>query len=117
MKKKKFGPKEYPMWKQIPAIHPDVWVKEMSTAPYPSKGAWIQGTNTFTGSFGDPKKVYDIFKRLDFVVVLDLFINPTISAFADIVLPIAMFPERNGIKSMGWDRLQSLNKAVQEFVI
>jgi anaerobic selenocysteine-containing dehydrogenase len=110
---KKFGPKEYPLWSMLPIIQPDTWMNAMDQDPCPTKAAWIQGTNTFIGSFADPKRVYNAFKKLDFVVVLEIFNTPTVSAFADIVLPVAMFPERDGVKSLGWDRLQTINKAVE----
>lgn len=112
LKQKKFGVKEYPIWSTLPNIQPDVWIDAMAREPYPTKAAWIQGTNTFTGSFGDPKRVYDVFKRLQFVVLVDLFMTPTAAAFADIILPASMFPEKNGIKWFAWDRLQTLNKAI-----
>jgi anaerobic selenocysteine-containing dehydrogenase len=59
----------------------------------------------------DPKKTYDSMKALDFVVVVDLFHTPTTIAFADIVLPAAAFPERNGIRAVFY-YAQCINQAV-----
>ena len=113
VKQKKIGLKEYPLSYILPGIQPDAWIDAMNQDPPPTRAGWIQGTNTFVGSFADPRRVYSIFKKIEFVVVLDLFNTPTVSAFADIVLPVTMFPERNGVKSFGWDRLQTINKAVE----
>jgi anaerobic selenocysteine-containing dehydrogenase len=47
------------------------------------------------------------------VAVVELFNTPTVSAFADIVLPAAMFPERDGLQSvLLTDRIQTMNRAV-----
>ncbi len=69
--------------------------------PYPVKGAWIQATNTFVCGSADPRRVYEAFKRLDFVCVVDLFMTPTATAFADIVLPSVTYAERDGIATTG----------------
>ena len=45
--------------------------------PYPIKAAWIQGTNPIAGNAAEPKKVYAALRKLDFVVVVDLFMTPT----------------------------------------
>ncbi|MEM1515714.1 MAG: molybdopterin-dependent oxidoreductase [Candidatus Bathyarchaeia archaeon] len=113
-KSKRYGLKEYPLLQfGFRVFQPDVWLEAMFTGkPYQAKAAWIQGTNTIVASFGDPKRVYEAFKKMEFVVVVDFFITPTVAAFADIVLPAAMFPERDCIK-VGWDRVQAINKAVE----
>ncbi len=114
LQKKRLRDEKNPLWEQILVFQPDKWLESMSTGePYMSKGAWIQGTNTIVGSFAGPKKAYEAFKKLEFVAVVDLFMTPTAAAFADIVLPAAMFPEKDSFKSWGWDRLQAINKAVE----
>ncbi|MBW1900820.1 MAG: molybdopterin-dependent oxidoreductase [Deltaproteobacteria bacterium] len=114
LKKKKLWDTKNPLWGDLPIFQPDKWLESMfSGDPYSCKGGWIQGTNTIVGSFAGPRKAYEAFKKLEFVVVTDLFMTPTAAAFADIVLPAAMFPERDSIKTWGWDRMQAINKAVE----
>lgn len=117
-KKKKIGAGMYPLFEysgyQFPAGA--VLTEQLLTdAPYPLKAAWIQTTNTFTCSTADTKRVYEGFRRLDFVVVVDLFMTPTAMAFADIVLPAATYPERDGIgiAAGGSSYVSTINKAIE----
>ncbi|MEM3551340.1 MAG: molybdopterin dinucleotide binding domain-containing protein, partial [Candidatus Bathyarchaeia archaeon] len=68
----------------------------LTEKPYPIKASWIQSTNTFVTE-ANPRRVYQAFKKIGFNVVVDLFITPTIVAFADIVLPAVTYVERDGI--------------------
>jgi len=55
--------------------------------PYPLKAALIFGSNPML-THANSRMVYEGFKKLDFLVVADLFMTPT-AALADIVLPAA----------------------------
>ncbi|MFN3534009.1 MAG: molybdopterin-dependent oxidoreductase, partial [Desulfatiglandales bacterium] len=79
--------------------------------PYPIKGMWIQTCNLLGGVGLDPRKWKDALNRLDLVVAVDLFHNPT-TQYADIVLPSATFLEKDGIRSW-WVPLQIIQKAVE----
>ena len=79
------------------AVIDQIWTE----APYPIKAAWVQATNSFVCGSADAKRVYDSFKKLDFVAVVDLFMTPTATAFADIVLPAATYAERDGVATTG----------------
>jgi anaerobic selenocysteine-containing dehydrogenase len=80
--------------------------------PYPIKGAWIQTNNPIVCMGADPKKLYAGLKKMDFVVVTDLFMTPTAVAFADIVLPAATYAERDGLRAL-WYHLGTINKVTQ----
>ncbi len=80
--------------------------------PYPIKGAWIQTNNPIACMGADPKKLYAGIKKLDFVVVVDLFMTPTAVAFADILLPAATYPERDGLRAV-WYHVGAINKVTQ----
>jgi anaerobic selenocysteine-containing dehydrogenase len=86
----------------------------LSDDPYPIKASWIQASNTFACGTADAKRTYQAFKRLDFNVVIDLFMTPTAMAFADIVLPAATYPERDGFHH-GWSLscMGTINKAIE----
>jgi anaerobic selenocysteine-containing dehydrogenase len=103
-KNKKIGTGMYPLLDQTNYVHAvgSAVINQMETGkPYPVKAAWIQGTNTFACASADPKRVYESFKKLDFVAVVDLFMTPTATAFADIVLPAATYAERDGVATTG----------------
>jgi anaerobic selenocysteine-containing dehydrogenase len=114
---KKIGIRMYPLLDEIypPAVGSAVIEQILTSSPYPIKAAWIQTTNTFANAAADARRVYDAFKKLDFVVVVDLFMTPTAMAFADIVLPAATYAERDGISLTGGitSCLGTINKAIE----
>jgi anaerobic selenocysteine-containing dehydrogenase len=116
-KEKKIGTGIYPLLDQwyTPAVGSAVIDQILTDVPYPIKAAWIQTTNTFTCSAADAKRVYEAFKKLDFVVVVDLFMTPTAMAFADIVLPATTYAERDGIALTGGNAIfvGAMNKAIE----
>ena len=114
---KKIGTGIYPLLDQwyLPAVGSVVIDQMLTGAPYPIKAAWIQTTNTFACATADARKVYEAFKKLDFIAVADLFITPTVMAFADIVLPAATYAERDGIALTGGNSIFAgiINKAIE----
>jgi len=114
LREKRIGAKEYPMvanyrsWAQ-----PDMAIDQVLTGePYPMKAAWIQTTNVLGGQAADTRKHYEALKKLEFIVVVDLFHNPTTMALADIILPAATFAEKNSIRTW-WAPLGAIQKVVQ----
>jgi anaerobic selenocysteine-containing dehydrogenase len=109
---KRIGADRYgPLNKFIWRAQPDLVLEQIFTEePYPIKGMWIQACNPVAGIGLDPKKWVAALKKLDFVVAVDLFMNPT-TQLADVVLPAASFLEKDGIRSW-WVPLQSINKAI-----
>ncbi len=99
VKQKRIGAEEYPLIEVgNPYAQPDVLLDQMeSDQPYPIKAAWLQGTSVVPSSFADPERVLKLFKQLDFNVMVDVFLTPAAVSFADVVLPAAMYPEKDSI--------------------
>ena len=78
------------------SAHADSVLKTIETAdPYPIRMVWMTSTNPIANMGADAPRLYRALRSVDFVVVNDLFMTPTAVAFADLVLPAAMSPERN----------------------
>lgn len=109
---KKIGGDEFPIAKEFHwRAHADKLVEAMDTGkPYPVKGAWIAGTNFLSGA-ANPKYWMNAFLKNEFNVVVDLFKTPTAMALADILLPAATFPEREGVRAW-WTPLCAQRKAI-----
>ena len=112
---KRIGINAYPIMSfGIPLSHPDETVFQMETGdPYPIKGMWIQTTNSIACMASEPHRIYDIMSKLDFVAAADPFMTPTIAAFADVVLPVAMYPEEDGLYSESNYSLNAIAKAAK----
>jgi anaerobic selenocysteine-containing dehydrogenase len=113
LNEKRIGADRYPLVKNFRGwAQPDMLTEQLETGkPYPIKAAWIQTTNTIGGQANDTRRHYNALKKLDFIVVVDLFHNPTTMALADIVLPAASFAEKQSIRSW-WAPLSVVVKAV-----
>ena len=111
---KRIGMDKYPLLEfGLPLANPDELLETMLTdKPYPLKACWFQTNNPLACMSADPKKMYKGLSRLEFVVVVDLFMTPTATAFADIVLPAAAYPERDGHRAV-WYSVQTINKVTQ----
>ena len=96
---KRIGWDDYPMIQAgIPMASPDVANRQIDTGkPYPIKAAWIQTTNSIACMGSQPSHLYDQLKGLDFVAGCDVYMTPTLQAFADVVMPSAMWPEKNSL--------------------
>jgi len=92
---------------------PDALLRAIETEkPYPIKMLHISSTNTFANMGAEAHRVLNAMKKVDFIVVADLFITPTAVACADILLPVAMSPERMGIRAW-WNPLRSITKVIE----
>jgi len=104
----RYGPFARFIWR----CQTDLTLEQIFTEdPYPIKGMWIQACNPLGGIGMDPKRWRDALKKLDFVVVVDLFMTPT-AQYADVVLPAATFLEKAGVRSW-WVPLQTINRAIR----
>jgi len=114
MNEKRIGTKEYQMVRNFRGwAQPDIALEQMlSGKPYPIKAAWIQTSNPLGGQAADLQKHYEAMKKLDFVVVADLFHTPTTMAVADIILPVATFAEKESFRSW-WSPLNVIVPAVE----
>jgi len=99
---KRIGADRYPLVRNFRAWgQPDVVIEQMETGkPYPIKAAWIQTSNPIGGQAADPKRHYNALKKLDFIVVVDLFQTPTSMAVADIFLPASTFTEKESLRTV-----------------
>lgn len=68
--------------------------------------------NPLANACQEPGRLYEHMKDMDFVVGMDPFMTPTLSAFADLVLPVAMSIEKNSIRSW-WTPLRCTWKISQ----
>ena len=111
---KRIGLDKYPIYNfGFQFAQPDEMIETMlSDKPYPIKGLWLQSSNALACMASDPKgKTYAAFRKMDFNVVVDLFMTPTAVACADIVLPAASYAERDGVRAF-WYNIQTINKAI-----
>ena len=79
--------------------------------PYPIKMMWIQSSNTLSCPSQDAPRVLEAMKRIPFIVNADPYITPTSVALADIILPVAMSPERNSARTW-WTPCRAMVKVV-----
>ncbi|MHB9149873.1 MAG: molybdopterin-containing oxidoreductase family protein [Thermoleophilia bacterium] len=116
MRRKQVGAGMYPFLDWADSPPNDVVMNQIvSGRPYPLRAGWFQTTNSFACGAADPRAVYAALKQLEFNVVVDLFMTPTAMALADVVLPAAAYPERDGIAQPGGNGsyLGPINKAVE----
>jgi anaerobic selenocysteine-containing dehydrogenase len=82
--------------------------------PYKLRGAYMQTTNFLACAGPQPTRTLKAYRNLDFIVSVDIFMTPTIMALADVVLPAATYPERNGVHcGEGIQRGEVLTKVCQ----
>ena len=110
--KKRIGYEEYGPFRQfVWRTQTDKMLDQIFTAdPYPVKGMWVQCCNLIGGIGYDPARWIEALKKLDFMVVVDIFMTPTCQ-MADLVLPATTFLEKDSIRSW-WVPLQTINKAM-----
>lgn len=72
----------------------------------------IQSCNTLACTASDSPRLYDSFQNLEFVVGADYQLNPTLSAFADILCPIGMGIERDTVRSW-WTPIRACCKITE----
>jgi anaerobic selenocysteine-containing dehydrogenase len=103
LSEKRIGADKYPLVKNFRAwAQEDVVIKQMETGePYPIHGLWIQANNPLANQAQDVRRHYEAAKKLDFNVVVDLFMTPTAQLIADVVLPAASLPEKDSIYCIG----------------
>ncbi len=95
------------------SAHADSVLQAIETGePYPIRMVWMSATNPITNMGADAPRLYRALRKVDFVVVNDLFMTPTAVAFADLVIPAAMTPERNS-QRVWWVPHRTLAKVVQ----
>jgi len=101
--RKRIGADRYPLVKNFRAwAQPDLVLEQIETGrPYPIKGFWCQTNNFMANTAQEPERHYKAVSKLDFNVVVDLFMTPTAQAIADIVLPAASIAEKDSVFTTG----------------
>lgn len=94
---KPLGTDKYPLFTNMFGVVPSgVLIETLFTGkPYPIKSAIVDFSNLML-TWPDTKKIEAGLKKLDFLVVMDIFMTKT-AELADIVLPAATFLERVGV--------------------
>jgi anaerobic selenocysteine-containing dehydrogenase len=83
--------------------------------PYKFKAAYFV-TNNFTACMGAQTKMQMerwYRKQLEFIVWSDLFMNPSMFALADVVLPVTTFAERIGFGGLNPYSISCINQAIE----
>ena len=73
---------------------------------YDLRMCWCIGSNPLACMAHQPKRWYEAMKNLDFFVVQDIFMTPTIMGLADVVLPLSTFAEHDGLVTPHFGRNQ-----------
>ncbi len=82
---------------RAPMSHtPAVWKAILTGKPYPVKAILNVGSNPMS-TMADLNTVHEALMKLEFLVVMDLFMTPT-AELADIVLPAATYLERDDLQ-------------------
>lgn len=115
-KAKRIGLANYPLLRlgfQV-ASNDDLLDTLLTDEPYKMRGSWLQTNNAIACMGAEPKRVMEGLLRLEFNVVVDLFMTPTAMACADVVLPAATYPEKDGLRlGDGLQRGEVINKVCQ----
>ncbi len=114
MEEKRLGAKEFPLLcgprSPFGVYHPPTLLKALLTdEPYPIK-AWLIVNNPLL-CLPNSRDVYRALKRVDFSVVIELFMTPTAEQ-ADIVLPAASWLEKDEVSDLA-NVITARNKAIE----
>jgi anaerobic selenocysteine-containing dehydrogenase len=104
------GYKEYPFRRTdlTPSAHSVL--EEMETGHKNKlRFLWITNNNPIACTASEAKRVFEAFHDIEYVVGADVFMTPTLLAFADIVLPISMSCERDSLREW-WAPLRTISK-------
>lgn len=114
------GRDEYPAYPMLINMNnADCVLEALETGrPYPVKMAWIQSSNILSPTAcAQPRRWREAMQKLDFVVVTDLFQNPTSMALADLFLPVSTCVEHIGFVythyGMNLGIVGALNKVIE----
>ncbi len=90
--------------------NPDAMAKTLETGePYPIRMLWAQSSNALAGHEEPGPRAYKYLMQIPFIVYADPFITPTMVAFADLILPVAMSCERDSARTW-WTPLRAMKK-------
>lgn len=106
------GWNEFPFRASTIGSMSDMMLQSMETGdPVAVKMAYMGESNSFVNAGCDARRWYEAIGKCEFVVVQDLWLTPTATALADIVLPVAMSCERNGVRDW-WAPYRAMKKVI-----
>jgi len=82
--------------------------------PYPIKMMWIQSSNVLSCPGMDAPRLFASMQRISFIVNADPYITPSSVALADLLLPVAMAPERNSARAW-WSPCRAMTKVANYY--
>jgi len=99
---KRLGGDQFKLGARVALINPKkAWDAILTGKPYPLKAGILCGSNPVV-TRANAKEAYEALKKLEFLVVVDLFLTPT-AEMADIFLPSATWLEQNHVAD-NWKR-------------
>lgn len=99
---KRLGGDQFKLGARVALINPKkAWDAILTGKPYPLKAGILCGSNPVV-TRANAKEAYEALKKLEFLVVIDLFLTPT-AELADIFLPSATWLEQNHVAD-NWKR-------------
>jgi len=99
---KRLGGEQYKLASRVALISPKAaWEAILTGKPYPLKAGYLIGTNPVI-TRANAREAYQALKKLDFLVVQDLFLTPT-AELADIFLPAGTWLEQDHVAD-NWKR-------------
>jgi Anaerobic dehydrogenases, typically selenocysteine-containing len=116
---KAFGFQEYPAFvKSWQYAQPDVALEQLETGkPYTVKMGYFNSTNVIANPAAVPDRWHEALQNLEFAFATDIFMNPTIMAYCDLVLPLTTFAEHNSTVATQYGTVSvmigAINKALQ----
>ena len=114
-KAKRIGLANYPLLRlgfQV-ASNDDLLDTLLTDKPYKMRGSWLQTNNAIACMGAQPQRILPALQKMEFNVVVDLFLTPTALACADVLLPAACFAERIGITGHQPYALGAIAQAVE----
>jgi anaerobic selenocysteine-containing dehydrogenase len=99
LRDKTIGLAEYPAYVSVIGnAHADTMLQALETGePYPLKMGFYMGNNLLACTSMEPKRWHDaIIKSLEFCFTVDCFMNPSVEATCDLILPLSTVAEREG---------------------
>jgi len=99
---KRLGGDQFKLGARVALINPKkAWDAILTGKPYPLKAGILCGSNPVI-TRANAKEAYEALKKMEFLVVIDLFLTPT-AELADIFLPSATWLEQNHVAD-NWKR-------------
>jgi anaerobic selenocysteine-containing dehydrogenase len=96
--KKRIGWTEYPMYRYgLTQSMPDMCLEECEAGRV--KGLWLQTSNGINCMSCESERWYQALKKVEFCAAVDIFLTPMIEAYAEIVLPVATWAEKKGVRA------------------